>query len=261
MKQSKFQFRAASAFIVIIIVCGTNILDAYAKLSKHVYLKAQFLSLKEFDSHGNQTREESGGLLGIGYKLIPEQDSSSICGDGELYLGVVGYDGQSQNGESFKDKNKYTGLNLNGNINLFLCNLFSEERSLMAIGGLGVNSWIRSINLIHTEYGYREIWTNFYGRAGLGLYLTKNVYLSGGAKVPFWTSKHIGDFDIELNPRGRTGAFFETSVMVSHFSLYLFYESNRFKKSYVKTQTVYQYYGWQPESKGRVIGFSLRSRF
>jgi hypothetical protein len=261
MKQIIYIFRVAFFSTFISLLSGHLIPWAYAGLPHHAYVTAQYLMLKEFYDHGNKAREESGGLFGIGYKLNPNQNSSSFSGDGEVYFGVVDYEGQSLNGEPFKDKNKYTGLNLNGNATFFLCNLFSEESSLMALGGVGINSWIRSINLIRKEYGYREIWTNFYGRTGLGLYLGKNVYISGGVKIPFWTSKHIGDFDIELNPKGRMGAFFETSILVSNFSLFLFYESNRFQKSEMPSVKADQYQGWQPESEGRSIGFSLRSRF
>jgi len=230
-------------------------------MSKHVYVKAQFLSLKEIDQNDGKALEESGALIGIGYKLIPEQTSSSFSGDGELYYGVVSYEGQSQMGVSFKDRNKYTGINLDGNFNVFLCDLASDEQSLMAVGGLGIDSWIRSINLIRKEYGYREIWTNFYGRAGLGLYLMKDFYISGGVKVPFWTSKHIGDFDLSLNPKGKTGVFFETTILMKYLSLFLFYEANRFEGINNESQKADQYYGWYPETKGRNIGFSLRSRF
>jgi len=260
MKRPTFICRTSAA-LIIILFSGIGIHPSHAKLSKHVYVKAQFLSLKEIDQNDGKILEESGALIGIGYKLIPEQKSSSFSGDGELYYGVVEYEGQSQMGVSFKDRNKYTGINLDGNINIFLCNLASDEQSLMAVGGLGIDSWIRSINLIHKEYGYREIWTNFYGRVGLGLYLMKDIYISGGAKVPFWTSKHIGDFDLNLNPKGKTGVFFETSILMKYFSLYLFYESNRFQGVNTGSQKTDQYYGWCPETKGRNIGFSLRSRF
>jgi len=261
MKPSGMIYRTATAFIITVIVFITTIPAAYAKISNQVYVKAQFLSMKEFDDKSDKILEESGALFGVGYKLIPERDSSSLRGDGEIYFGVVDYDGQSENGNSFKDKNKYLGLNLDGNMNFFLCNLLSEEQSLMAMAGLGIDSWIRSINLIHKEYGYREIWTNFYGRVGLGTYLKKDFYVSGGLKIPFWTSRHIGDFDLDLNPKRKTGVYIETSILIRYFSLYFFYESNRFQASHLSQETGDQYYGWQPDSKGRNIGFSLRYRF
>jgi hypothetical protein len=261
MKQFKSTYKTVMAFAIGLIVFGTCGLEAYAELSSHVYLKAQSLSLKEYDDHGNKITEESGALLGIGYKSIPKQDSTSLSGGGELYYGTVDYAGQLRNGVAVEDKNKYMGLNLHGNMNILIFESFLEEHSLMALGGLGVDCWIKSLSLTHKENGYREIWTNFYGRAGLGFYLFKNVYISGGAKIPLWTRNHIGNFGLNLNPKGKIGTFLEPTIVFDHLSIDLFYESNKFGTSDIQSRKGIQYNGWQPESVGRTIGISLRSRF
>lgn len=261
MKPYKFTCKIAVAFTVMFIVFGTNGFKAYAEKSSHVYLKAQSLSLKEFDRHGDKINEESGALLGIGYKSIPDHDSTSFNGGGELYYGTVDYSGRLRSGIAVEDKNKYVGLNLRGNMNILLFDSFLEEQALMATGGLGVDCWIKSLSLIHKENGYREIWTNFYCRAGLGFYLFKNVYISGGAKIPLWTKNHIGNFGLNLSPKGKTGIFLEPSIIFDHLSIDLFYESNKFSTADMQSRKGAQYNGWQPESIGRTIGISLRSNF
>jgi hypothetical protein len=261
MEQSKYAHSLATAFMVIFIVFGTYVPVSYAELSSHVYVKAQSLTLKEYDKYGEKTIEEEGALLGIGYKLIPKLDATSLSGDGELFYGIVDYDGQLRNGDAVDEKNKYIGVNLHGNLNFLLFESFLEEESLMAITGLGIDCWSRSMNLIHKENGYREIWTNFYGRAGVGFYLLKNVYFSGGVKIPFWTKRHIGDFNLNLNPKGKMGAFIETTILLDHISMDLFFESNKFVKSDMESGKSNQYNGWQPELKGQTIGVSFRSNF
>jgi hypothetical protein len=251
----------SAAFTVILIFIGTGVPDANAEFLGHVYLKAKSLSMKEYNEEGDRTTRESGALLGIGYKLIPREDSSSLSCDGEFYYGVVDYDGHLEDGEPFNDSNKYIGLNLGGNMNFFLCNLYSERRSLLAITGLGIDTWVRSIGIFKPEHGFREIWTNLYGRAGLGAYVSNNIFISGGAKIPLWTSKHVGEFDIHINPNGKPGTFIETSFIFMRYSIYLFYETSRFENYGAGDAEADQYYGWQPSTKGRTIGFSFRSSF
>jgi hypothetical protein len=263
MKRYELILKTAVAFILAILIQATGIPSACAadSLPSHVYLKLKSLSLKEYDAYGNKINEETGAMLGIGYKSIPGQDSNSFSGGGEVFYGTVETNVISQKGTLFEDKNKYIGLNLHGNMNFILFDSFLEDQFLMATGGLGLDCWIRSIGLLHKDTASEEIWTNFYGRAGLGFYLMKNVYISGGVKFPFWTQRHIGDFGLNLNPSGKLGVFIEPTIIFKHLTLDLFYESSKYGESDMRRGRSGKYNGWQPASVGRSFGISARSNF
>lgn len=261
MGQNKYCFKTEMAFVLIMLILGIHIHIARAELSNHVYVKVQSLSLKEYDGFGTKINEESGAMVGIGYKSIPIPDSNSLSGGGEVYFGTVESNGQSLNGTEVEDRNRYTGLSLRGNINILLIDSFLEDRSLMAICGLGLDCWIHSISLFRKEHAYREIWTNLYSRMGLGFYIYKNVYISGGAKIPLWTQNHVGEFNLNLNPRGRMGVFFEPTIIFKHVSVDLFYDTNKFDKSGLQPGKTSRYNGWQPASVGSSLGISIHSNF
>jgi hypothetical protein len=261
MGQNKYCFKTEMAFVLIMLILGIHIHIARAELSNHVYVKVQSLSLKEYDGFGTKINEESGAMVGIGYKSIPIPDSNSLSGGGEVYFGTVESNGQSLNGTEVEDRNRYTGLSLRGNINILLIDSFLEDRSLMAICGLGLDCWIRSVSLLRKAHAYNEIWTNLYSRMGLGFYIYKNVYISGGAKIPLWTQNHVGEFNLNLNPRGRMGVFFEPTIIFKHVSVDLFYDTNKFDKSGLQPGKTSRYNGWQPASVGSSLGISIHSNF
>jgi hypothetical protein len=262
MKRYEILYKASAAFVLVILIQTTVVSFVCAdSLSSHVYMKLQSLSLKEYDAYGDKINDETGATLGVGYKSIPRQDSTSFSGGGEVFYGTVETNIKLQNGVSLKDKNKYFGLNLRGNMNFILFDSFLEDQSLMATGGLGVDTWIKSIGLLHKELASDEIWTNFYARAGLGFYLLKNVYISGGVKLPFWTQRHIGDFGLNINPNGKLGFFIEPTIISKNLSIDLFYESNKFGESDGRRGSPGRYNGWQPSSVGRSFGISARAKF
>jgi len=261
MKHYKFISKHASSFGLMILIHMTCVSVASADmLSSHVYVKVQSLRLKENDIYGDKVNEETGALFGIGYKSIPSLDDNSFSGGGEVFFGEVETNVNSENSAVYENKNKYVGLNLNGNMNFILFDSFIEDQSLMATGGLGLDCWIRSIGLSNYKKAYREIWTNFYGRAGLGFYLLKNVYITGGVKWPFWTQRHIGDFGLNINPGSKLGIFLEPTITFKHLALDLFFESNKFGDD-ATSRKAGQYNGWQPASIGRSFGVSVRSNF
>jgi hypothetical protein len=261
MKHYKFIPEAALIFAMALLVQTICVSSIQADtLSNHVYAKVQSLCLKEYDIYGDKINEETGALFGIGYKSIPSMDTDSFSGGGEVFFGEVETNVSSENNATYENKNKYAGLNLNGNMNFVLFDSFLKDQSLMATGGLGLDCWIRTIGLANYKNAYREIWTNFYGRAGLGFYLLQNVYITGGVKWPFWTQRHIGDFGININPGGKLGYFLEPTIVFKHLSLDLFYESNKFGDD-VSTRKSGRLSGWQPASIGRSFGFSVRSNF
>lgn len=261
MKHYKFTTKAALAFAATILIQAVCISIAQAEtLSTHVYAKVQSLDLKEFDVSGDKINEETGALFGVGYKSIPSPDTNSFSGGGEVFFGTVETNVNRGRGTECEDSNKYIGLNLNGNMNYVLFGSFLKDQALMATGGLGLDCWVRTIGLSSYRKAYREIWTNFYGRAGLGFYLLKNVYVTGGVKWPLWTQRHIGDFDLNINPGGKLGFFLEPSIVFKHLSLDLFYESNKFGED-ISSRESGRYSGWQPASIGRSFGISVRSNF
>jgi hypothetical protein len=252
--------KPALAFVLAFLVHGKDIPVAFADtLSSHVYAKVQSLSLKEYGSYGDKINEETGALFGIGYKSIPSLDTNSFSSGGEVFFGTVETPQNRGGGPEFENRNKYLGLNLNGNMNFILFDSFLEDQSLIASGGLGLDCWIRTIGLSSYQKAYKEIWTNFYGRAGLGFYLLKNVYITGGVKWPFWTQRHISDFDLNINPGGKLGFYLEPSIVFKHLSLDLFYESNKFGEDISRKSG--RYSGWQPAAIGRSFGISVRSNF
>jgi hypothetical protein len=261
MKFFKLIPKTTSLFALMILVQLTCISIASADtLSSHVYAKVQSLNLKEYNVYGDKVNEETGALFGIGYKSIPKLDENSFSGGGEVFFGTVETNVNQGSGEASEDINKYLGMNLNGNLNFIMFDSFLEDQSLIATGGLGLDCWIRTIGLSHYQTAYREIWTNFYGRAGLGFYLIKNVYITGGVKWPFWTQRHIGDFGLNINPGGKLGIFLEPSITFKHLALDLFFESNKFGDD-ITSRKAGRYNGWQPASIGRSFGISVRSNF
>jgi hypothetical protein len=228
-----------------------------AGVSDQLYLKARSLSWKEFDDYGAKLMGESGTIYGIGYKSLPDPARTSFSSDGELYYGVVDYDGHLQNMEPFKDKDRYFGYRLEGCISWPLFKPSAEKQSLLTVLGLGVDMWQRSVGINSDESGYDELWKNIYGRAGLGYYPTKNVYISGGVKVPFWTQNSFEG--INTNPGGKIGTYLDATISFGHFSANVFYESMKFVKSHAETYLIY--YVWQPATEVQSIGASIGYNF
>jgi hypothetical protein len=235
---------------------GAELSDYIYRASNQVYGKVQSYKWTEYRDNGDKFLKESGTFISIGHRLLPKPDSFSFSDNAEIYFGTVEYDGQYADGTSLKDDSDYKGMTVDANVSLPLYKSSSGEQSLLAIGGIGINRWTRSVASGSSD-SYDEVWTTLYGRAGLGFYAMKKLYVSGGVKIPMQTKNNVDELGLNLSPKGKTGPFFEASCLLQKVSIGLHYESAKFGKSDEDYSEKYNAPGHQPDSEVEEIGVSI----
>ena len=207
---------------------------------------------KEFSSTGSILDKESGPLftLGAGVSNFRRIDSGPIYqAGGELYLGTLDYDGETQSGIPLTTKSDYSGVQLEG---LGGYRFVRWPHGVDLFGGGGWEYWSRSIQDAlaangSPAYGYLEQYYVLYAKLGAGFFQEFGSWsyrIKAGGKYPFYTYEHanLGD-GLSLSPGRELSGFARISVEFGpgtrdHFGLILSYDSFRFSQSNAQLLTV-----------------------
>ena len=227
------------------------------------YLSAARYSWEEYDG-GKRLLRESGYLFSGGTVLesvLPH--SVTLRERGELFGGVVGYSGQTQEGIPVDTDVNYLGLK--GELDLGY-RIAASRSFLEPFCGAGVRWWLRGLRDSTdasggTATGYTEDWLMGYLRLGVrGRYeVAPATYLfaEAGAKKPFYTGNTVDS--VTVRPDGELSAFAELGTETSPVQLSLFYEGFRFSHSPpVVSGRIIQF---QPDSSSDIFGLRLGLAF
>ena len=233
---------------------------------------------EEFDG-GDSLLTEEGPRLTVGAFIgdaLTVERGQFFSAQGGLYFGTVDYDGQTiETGEPVKTDTEYVGFKAE----LLTGYRFGGRVAVDLLGGVGVESWVRSLQDSRLSdgtrvVGYDENYTVFYLKAGPGLAFGSEANrgrLAGGLKYPLITREVVDtsslgcDGDLELEPKPAASAFLSYDQRFRLQSgrdlrLGVYYDSYRFDRSdpdYTYCAGI-GYAGFvQPESHMDVVGLQL----
>ena len=251
-----------------------------------VYPFVQHFTWEEFGGDKRLLKEQ-GFLYGAGAAVTVDLlkthvGSLTMRGKGELFGGVVDYDGHTQppNNLSVKTDVSYFGtrqelaLGWTVPINSF---------SLQPFAGVGYRWWLRDLH-DSTAFdpslnggqggavvvsGSTEEWESLYTKVGMAFSHTINdswrVFAEAGAKYPFYNSNTVdivGAGSKTVRPESRWSAFTEIGARYKWFRPAIFYEGYRTGQSKVVDTGLVDSRGnkigiFQPQSDEDVIGVSF----
>lgn len=251
--------------------------------------------LKEVDSTGTRLLSETGNryvttaFLDNGDKYEPAA-SLLYHLEASAYWGQVDYDGKSQSVDPAQSNlplmshTDYQGGRAEALLGYRL-RPSSSSRSLEVMGGLGVDSWNRSIHNATASNGtlvsgIKETYNAYYGKIALGLSnlypSTWHSHLQFGIKMPLSITEDINlsevgyDNDLTVSP-GNTYSGFINLVLepqpkdnkTGNLVMSVYYDGFRFDPSKAKTVTRNgsPIQVWQPETHIDIFGFQIGYRF
>jgi hypothetical protein len=244
------------------------------------YFSVQDFTWEEF-SGGQRLLKEDGLLYAAGAAakvdlLQTGVGSLTLRGKGELFGGVVGYNGQTQKSPDpmqselpVKTDVTYFGtkeeLALGWTVPL-------PAASLLPFAGVGHRWWLRDLHNSRTidgtattvqVQGYTEYWQTVYAKLGLAAdyRLTDDwqLFAEAGGKYPFYNSNRInvgGVGDVTLKPESLWSTFAELGFRYKRIRPALFYEGYRTGQS-PAVPIAQNLAILQPKSHEDLIGFSL----
>lgn len=251
--------------------------------------------LKEIDSSGVRLLSETGNryvttaFLDNGDKYQPETPLIYHL-EASAYWGQVDYDGKSQSIDATQSnlplmsQTDYRGGRAEALVG-YGFSPFTNPRAIEVLGGLGVDSWNRSIHNATTANGtlvsgIEETYTAYYGKVALGLRdlisVSWHSHLQFGIKMPFSISEDINlsqvgyDNDLTISPGNRYSGF--VSLLLEpqaedkkpgNLVINVYYDGFRFDPSKPKTATRNGSSDqvWQPETHIDVFGLQIGYRF
>jgi len=218
----------------------------------YLYPYIQYFHWEEEDG-GRKLLTESGPIFGVGtavgLNLLQTDSSGSLLlkTKGELFGGVVDYDGQTQ--KSIDPSQSELPVNTDvayfggkGEINLGWS--FPAGRySVQPFSGLGYRIWLRDLHDSTTRdgngqtlqvQGYTETWESAYTKLGLSLTHTfdsgMQMFWEGGAIYPFYNTNSVdvsGNGTVTVRPVGRWSAFGEFGVRTARIRTAIYYQGYR----------------------------------
>jgi hypothetical protein len=264
----------ARFFLAVFVVFDISHVALAAAEGFYLYGVIESFTWQEFDDSDARLVKESGPLFGIGLAYSHEfEDKLTLTQKGEIFIGSVDYDGQTQTGEPVTSNVGYFGLTLEGDLGRKF--KVSRSISLEPFGGLGLRWWLRDIkdgttSTGATAYGYTEGWSTFYGRLGVRGVVDypggTQLFAEAGLKLPLYNENtaYLSDAglgsDVTLHPGKSTSSFAEAGVQIDKFKAIIFYDGMRFSKSAVVDigggLGVYQ-----PKSTADIYGVKIGSSF
>ncbi len=240
----------------------------------YVYPSFQYFQWEEFHD-GQRLLRETGPLFGAGAVVglegpkLGKNSFLTLKAKGELFGGVIDYDGHAQDlqtEEQFPIKTDVNYFGTKGEADLgwrYIAGQFYLE----PFGGLGIRWWLRDLqdttstdangNTVQVT-GYQEDWVSAYARVGLrgGFTVSNNfrVFAEAGAKYPFYTTNNAdfpGVGSVTVKPGGEWSAFAEIGAQYRWFRPSVFYEGFNYSASPVSNGL------FQPESEPEIIGLNL----
>jgi hypothetical protein len=235
---------------------------AVASGEADMYAKIEYFTWKEYDDYGARLLEESGPILGFGVAAKSDMNYSfTLKCKGELFGGLIDYDGLTLQGMPFTTDTEYFGFKVESDLGRKF--MIAKRFSLEPFAGLGYRRWSREIQSTSFAFGYKETWWTFYGRLGLqgDLVFTDQLtaFADGGIKVPIRNENEVdfrtfGLSTITVEPGNEVSYFAEAGLRWRNLKSSVYYEGMRFSKSALDEifQAVYQ-----PESKADIFGISI----
>lgn len=217
----------------------------------YLYPYIQYFHWTE-ESGGRKLLTESGPIYGIGtavgLNLLQTDTSGSLFmkAKGELFGGVIDYDGETQPPSSLPVKTDVTYLGGKGEVNLGWS--FPAGRfAIQPFSGIGYRIWLRDLHDSSTTdrngqplqvQGYTEVWESAYAKLGLNLSHTLDnnwrLFLEGGVSYPFYNTNSVdivGNGTATIRPDGRWSAFGEAGVRAGKVRTAIFYQGYRTDQS------------------------------
>ncbi|MBN2654942.1 MAG: autotransporter domain-containing protein [Nitrospirae bacterium] len=261
----KFLLSAAAFFVIFSISLG---LSPATAANLDVYIGVDNFIWKEFDTDGSRLLKEKGPVyvLGVSSKFNPTADLT-VKTKGEIYGGIIDYDGQTSIGTPAQTDTTYFGIKLEGDLGWKV--QASDYSTVEPFAGLGMRWWARDLETTSTASGYTEIWRTIYARVGVrGDYKVSDstkMFAEVAYKLPVSNDETVhnypgasGNFDLKPGKKGSMSA--ELGVQWKLFKASLFYETMRFSRSdYVAIPGMPGFVACQPKSHADIIG--LRAGF
>jgi hypothetical protein len=250
---------------VILIVCCAVPASAAPSLELSNYFSAQYFTWEEFNA-GKRLLKESGPLFAEGFLFGATASSVSLRVRGEVFGGVVNYDGQTQAPASVVVQThvNYFGGRVEPDLGF---RIEDGNLRLEPFAGLGYRLWLRNLQdstsaTGQAVSGYTETWQTGYSRLGVrGRYHVPSglaVYAEGGLKYPFYTGNSV-DFansgKTTFHPGARSSGFAEAGISWRRLKVGLSYEGFRFSQSPLVTNSSGTFF--QPESKSDIFGLNI----
>jgi hypothetical protein len=234
------------------------------------YFSSQYFTWSEFNG-GRRLLKESGSLFAGGIQaefLIPRHAQSALAlrGKGELFGGVVDYNGETQAPNSVPVRTEVSYLGTRQDLDLGY-RYSAESWYLEPFGGAGYRWWLRTLhNTTSTNgapvSGYTEYWQTAYLRLGThGLYQVApgvSLFAEAGGKYPFYTGNSVDFIEsgtTTFRPGGKWSGFAEGGVTYRRVKLTLSYEGFRFSTSPLVRVGTRSFF--QPESSSDIFGLNV----
>lgn len=222
----------------------------------YLYPYIQYFHWQE-ESGGRKLLTESGPLYGIGtavgLNLLQTDTSGSLFmkAKGELFGGVVDYDGQTQKSidpsqSELPVNTDVTYVGGKGELNLGWS--FPAGRfAIQPFSGIGYRIWLRDLHDSSTTdrngqalqvQGYTEVWESAYAKLGLNLSHTLDnnwrLFLEGGVSYPFYNTNSVdivGNGTVTVRPEGHWSEFGEMGIRTGKVRTAIFYQGYRTDQS------------------------------
>lgn len=283
MRAAKYSATALAAAAL-----GALSLPALGDYEKGFTLGVESFHWEEFGGGGDSLLTEEGPRLTVGAFIgnaLSVDAGQFFMASGSLYLGSVDYDGQTiETGAPVRTDTDYVGFKAE----LLTGYRFGGEVAVDLLGGIGLDSWVRSIQDSRLSdgtqvAGYDESYTVFYLKAGPGLAFggeASRGRIAGGLKYPLITQEWVDTTsigcsnDLELEPEPAASLFlsYEQRWRMDNgrdLRLGIYYDSYRFDRSDPDTAVCFAdppgapppgYYLFQfvqPESHMDVVGLQV----
>lgn len=217
----------------------------------YLYPYIQYFHWTE-ESASRKLLTESGPIYGIGtavgLNLLQTDTAGSLFmkAKGELFGGVIDYDGETQPPSSLPVKTDVTYLGGKGEVNLGWS--FPAGRfAIQPFSGIGYRIWLRDLHDSSTTgpdgtplqvSGYTESWETAYAKLGINLSRTLannwRLFLEGGVSYPFYNTNSVdivGNGTATVRPAGRWSAFGEAGIRTGKVRTAIYYQGYRTDQS------------------------------
>ncbi len=262
----KHSFIAAIFFVLGLCLCCAPAVIAATEVD--LYVKVESFTWKEYSDGGSQLLKESGPISTLGISTKTDfANSLTLKAKGELFIGSVDYDGQTQAGTPLKTDTDYSGFRIEADMGKIF--MVAEKSSLEPFAGLGWKSWLRDLQSSNTAIGYEETWSIVYARLGVrGDHVFSKqlkLFAEAGLNLPIYNENvvDLGGVDITIEPGKEASLFAEAGLKWKNLKASIFYEGMRFSKSGLEFIEVggdiYGFY--QPESKADIFGVHIGIAF
>lgn len=282
MKNQKFRKKLITVLCLLIWAVPFSV---FAKAPQFGFnLGIENFRWKEFDN-GAKLLEESGNRFTIGGHIgndhISKKGASFIYDvEGKIYLGTVGYDGQTQSGLPVKTETQYTGLLIEAITGLRFG--FAEHMGLDLFAGLGFDTWRRDLKNTTLADGTQvsgaeELYLISNFKLGVGPYVQTSKWKGQfrlGIKLPFSTNEYIDSSssgfvdDVNLSPEGRSSLFvnINNTIKINDRKVLfvrVYYDSYRFDRSdsELVSDGSTLFLVWQPKSEQDIYGLQVGLSF